>query len=253
MSINRQHASGHYLEPGRNGDGIHDVGTGLDRAGDCTGCLGGRGAPAGPRSRGRDAPRPRRADDPIAQHHTLGGRKISAVDPSLLGLPVLPFAVMAEMTAQVAALVVTPGLVLTGLKQVRAHKWVRYEEEPVYLELRGQRVPSTDDERVWVGIFNRGTDGKAEAPRPVFEAIAVFGESVPAPPPAAAWSLENARPSKFTAESVYDEQWLFHGPLFQAIARVGNALRTGDRGTIARAAPGAAGQARSSRRRSTPT
>ena len=40
-------------------------------------------------------------DDPIAQHHTLGGRKISAQDPSLLGLPVLPFAVMAEMAAQV--------------------------------------------------------------------------------------------------------------------------------------------------------
>ncbi len=79
-------------------------------------------------------------DDPIAQHHTLGGRKVSALDPSLLGLPVLPFAVMAEMTAQVAALVVTPGLVLTGLEQVRAHKWVRYEEQPVYLELRGQRV-----------------------------------------------------------------------------------------------------------------
>ncbi len=119
-------------------------------------------------------------DDPIAQHHTLGGRKISALDPSLLGLPVLPFAVMAEMTAQVAALVVDPGLVLTGLKAVRAHKWVRYEEQPVYLELRGhRRVPSTDDDRVWVGIFNRGTDGEAEAPRPVFEAVAVFGESVP--------------------------------------------------------------------------
>ncbi len=55
-------------------------------------------------------------DDPIAQHHTLGGRKISALDPTLLGLPVLPFAVMAEMTAQVAALLVDPGLVLTGLK-----------------------------------------------------------------------------------------------------------------------------------------
>ena len=85
-------------------------------------------------------------DDPIAQHHTLGGRKISALDPSLLGLPVLPFAVMAEMTAQVAALVVDAGLVLTGLKDVRAHKWVRYEEQPVYLELRGHRVSSPDDD-----------------------------------------------------------------------------------------------------------
>ena len=171
-------------------------------------------------------------DDPIAQHHTLGGRKISAQDPTLLGLPVLPFAVMAEMTAQVAALVVDPGLVLTGLKAVRAHKWVRYEEQAVYLELRGHRVSSLDDDRVWVGIFNRGTDGKTDAARPVFEAVAVFGQAVPAPPQATAWSLKNARPSKFTARSVYAEQWLFHGPLFQAIAHFGDLSANGIAGRL---------------------
>ena len=136
-------------------------------------------------------------DDPIAQHHTLGGRKISALDPSLLGLPVLPFAVMAEMTAQVAALVVAPGLVLTGLKEVQAHKWVRYEDQPVYLELRGHAVDShADDDRVWVGIFNRGSNGKAEAPRPVFEAVAVFGESLPAAAGAAPWSPRRCPPQQ---------------------------------------------------------
>ena len=57
-------------------------------------------------------------DDPLAEHHTLGGRRTSALDPNLKGLPVLPFAAMAEITAQVAALVVTPGLFLTGLEQV---------------------------------------------------------------------------------------------------------------------------------------
>ena len=171
-------------------------------------------------------------DDPIAQHHTLGGRKISALDPSLLGLPVLPFAVMAEMTAQVAALVVEEGLVLTGLNAVKAHKWVRYENDPVYLELRGNRVSSDHDDRIWVGIFNRGTDGAAEAPRPVFEAIAIFGESVPVRAAAMPWTLENSRPSKFTARSVYAEQWLFHGPLFQAIAHMGDLSERGIEGRL---------------------
>ena len=52
------------------------------------------------------APRSRRSiswtlgGDPIAEHHTLGGRRVSALDPTLKGLPVLPFAVMAEMTAR---------------------------------------------------------------------------------------------------------------------------------------------------------
>jgi phosphopantetheine--protein transferase-like protein len=171
-------------------------------------------------------------DDPIAENHTLGGRKVSALDPSLKGLPVLPFAVMAEMTAQAAALVVSPGLVLTGLEQVRAHKWVQYEEEPVFLEVRGQRVISPDVERVSVGIFNRGPGGRAEAPRPVFEAVALFSESLPAPPLAATWSLDHPRPSRFTASSVYVEQWLFHGPLFQAISHVGNLSQQGIEGTV---------------------
>jgi acyl transferase domain-containing protein/phosphopantetheinyl transferase (holo-ACP synthase) len=171
-------------------------------------------------------------NDPIALEHTLGGRKVSAIDPSLKGLPVLPFAVMAEMTAQAAALAVTPGLVLTGLTQVRAHKWVRYEDEPVYLELRGRHVPSSGDERFWVGIFNRGPLGATEALRPVFEAIAIFDVATPGPQPAAEWSLPNSRASKFTAFSVYDEQWLFHGPLLQAVSRVGRLGEGGIEGSI---------------------
>src|SRR5262249_16698180 len=170
--------------------------------------------------------------DPIAEHHTLGGRKVSAIDPSLKGLPVLPFAVMAEMTAQVAALAVTPGLVLGGLHQVKARKWVRYEEEPVCLEMRGHRVTSTDDERIWIGIFNRGPGGHAEAPRPVFQAIVAFRESTPPPEMPGPWSLENARPCRFTAESVYGEQWLFHGPAFQAIAGFGDLSEQGIEGTV---------------------
>ena len=94
------------------------------------------------------APRSRRGsscaarDDPIAQHHTLGGRKISAVDPSLLGLPVVPFAVMAEMAAQVAALVVDRDLVLTGIKRFEHTNGCAMRKQPVYLELRGRRVSS---------------------------------------------------------------------------------------------------------------
>jgi acyl transferase domain-containing protein len=171
-------------------------------------------------------------DDPIAENHTLGGRRVSAFDPSLKGLPALPFAVMAEMTAQVAALVVSPGRVLTRLEQVRAHKWVRYEEEPVHLELRGRRVASTEDPRVWVGILNRGPTGRREALHPAFEAVAVFGDPVSAPPPATPWTLDEPRPSRFTAESLYGEQWLFHGPPFQALVRVGGFSAQGIEGTL---------------------
>jgi phosphopantetheinyl transferase len=171
-------------------------------------------------------------DDPIAEHHTLGGRKVSALDPSLRGLPVMPFAVMAEMAAQVAALVVSPDLVLTTLVHIRAHKWVRYEEVPSQLEIRGQRVGGNGDERVWVGIYNPGPAGENEPVKPVFEATAVFGESAPPSPPAAPWSLARPLVSRFTAESLYAEQWLFHGPPFQALVRVGHYSEQGMDGTL---------------------
>ncbi|HEY2154988.1 MAG TPA: type I polyketide synthase, partial [Isosphaeraceae bacterium] len=34
--------------------------------------------------------------DPVAEHHTFGGRRVSSVAPTMKGLPVLPFTVMAE-------------------------------------------------------------------------------------------------------------------------------------------------------------
>jgi malonyl CoA-acyl carrier protein transacylase len=163
------------------------------------------------------------ASDPIAEHHTLGGRRISALDPTLKGLPVLPFAVMAEMTAQAAALVVSPGLVLSRLEKLRAHRWVRYEDGPVVVELRGRCEPASvpGEERAWVGLYNRGPDGGVDASRPVFEAVAVFAGSTPSPPPAGRRDLVDPRPSRFTAESLYGEQWLFHGPAFRALVEVG--------------------------------
>src|SRR5262249_8211854 len=55
------------------------------------------------------------AGDPVAENHTLGGRRVSALEPERKGLPVVPFAVMAEMVAQIGSLLVPSGLVLDGL------------------------------------------------------------------------------------------------------------------------------------------
>src|SRR5262249_20290208 len=139
-----------------------------------------------------------------------------------------------EMTAQAAAMVVTPGQVLVKLEQVRAHKWVRYEDSPVVLELRGQLEPSSDrgEQRVRVGLFNRGIDGRTDAPRPGFEAGAVVASSAPSPPPASPRCLDDLRRSRFTAESLYGEQWLFHGPAFQALVEVGGCSECGIDGVL---------------------
>jgi acyl transferase domain-containing protein/phosphopantetheinyl transferase len=171
------------------------------------------------------------SDDPVAEHHTLGGRRVSALDPSLRGLAVIPFSVMAEMVAQVAALLVPSGLVLERLEDVHAHRWVPYSRSGV-LEMHGETEPS-DPRSVRVSLYHRPGDAReAEAVRLVYEGIARFSDHPPESPPASPFSLESPRASRFTAERLYEEQWLFHGPPMQALTEVGPVSPDGISGTI---------------------
>jgi acyl transferase domain-containing protein/phosphopantetheinyl transferase (holo-ACP synthase) len=170
--------------------------------------------------------------DPIAEHHTLGGRKASAVDPERKGLPVLPFTVMAEMLAQAAA-VLAPGRSLVALRDVQARKWIRYEEDPVTLEIEARAEPN-DRNTIDVVIFDRGT---AAAPRertdgPVVTGQVIFGVARPESPIVPPEDLTNPRPSRFTAEELYGDQWLFHGPALRALVAVGSSTPSGIDGTL---------------------
>jgi phosphopantetheinyl transferase len=171
--------------------------------------------------------------DPVAAQHTLGGRRVSALDPERLGLPVVPFTVMAEMLAQ-SAVQLAPGRVVVGLRDLRAHRWIRYEEEPVALEIRARRAPEGPDE-VHVAIYNRGPfharrNGAGDGP--VVEGRVVFGDRRPAGPVAPPWDLEGPRVCRFDAEMIYREQWLFHGPALQAVVKIGRASPHGIEGTL---------------------
>lgn len=169
--------------------------------------------------------------DPVAANHTLGGRRISTRHPEWLGLPVLPFAVMGEMLAQAAA-IGRPGRVLVGLRDVMAHRWVRYEEAPVNLELRCRPAESAAQE-VFVSLHNLGTDADPrEGESPVFEGVVGFATRRASAEPQPGFALDGVRSSRFTARSLYDEQWLFHGPAFQALTRVGSVSDEGIEGRL---------------------
>ncbi|MBX6314734.1 MAG: polyketide synthase dehydratase domain-containing protein, partial [Isosphaeraceae bacterium] len=172
------------------------------------------------------------AGDPVAEYHTFGGRRISVVDPALKGLPVLPFTVMAEMLAEVAARLV-PGAALVGLRDVRARRWVRYEEGPIALEVRAEADPERPG-FVRARLFNRGpldAPGPVED-RPDVEGVAVFAAARSEPPEAAPFDLEAPEPSRFTAEALYGEQWLFHGPALRAVAGIEAVSPIGIEGTL---------------------
>ncbi len=174
--------------------------------------------------------------DPVAEHHTLGGRHVSAVHPEWRGLPVLPFSVMAEMLAQSAGRLAFEGWSLVELRNVVAHKWIRYEDdELVILEVVAEVIAGDDPgtQVVRVAIYNRGT---AASPRsadpPVFSGEVVFAAEPLQPIAAAPFTLAAARACRFTAESIYGDQWLFHGPALQAVAAIGSIAPGGIEGEL---------------------
>ncbi|MEO6811736.1 MAG: phosphopantetheine-binding protein, partial [Isosphaeraceae bacterium] len=171
-------------------------------------------------------------DDPVAEHHTLGGRKVSALDPDRKGLPVLPFTVMAEMLAQAAA-VLRPDQVLKALRDVRANRWIRFEDEPVTLEIHA-RCDSERPDEVRVEVFNLGNaqTPKARSDGPVVDGIAVFGQGRADAPEPIEIDRESAGPCRFDAEELYRDQWLFHGPALQALIQVGPSSPAGIEGVL---------------------
>ena len=200
-------------------------------------------------------------DDPVAAQHTLGGRRVSAIDPARLGLPVVPFTVMTEMLAQAAA-VLAPGRVVVGLRDVQAHRWIRYEEAPVALEIRA-RVESERPDLVRVAIYNRGPlgalrngkgsghanananrkgngngngkgnrNGTGASDGAVVEGQVVFADRREPGPVAPPWELEQPRVCRFDAEMIYRDQWLFHGPALQAVVEIGRIAPLGIEGKL---------------------
>ena len=121
----------------------------------------GRGGPVTLDAAGRPGGRASHARRPAG----LGRR------PGVTGLPVLPFTVMAEMLAQAAARLV-PGKPLVGLRDVQARRWIRYEDEPVALEIvaRG-RSGSSPARSAWRSTI-AGKAGLGDAPE--VEGVVVF-------------------------------------------------------------------------------
>ncbi len=169
-----------------------------------------------------------RHDDPVAEQHTLGGRRLSRIDVDRLGLPVVPFTVMAEMLAQ-GATVLAPGMVVVGLQDVQANRWLTYGEEgPVALEVHAVREPGHNEIRV--SIRNRGRAGLAD--EQTVAGVVIVADRREKGPIAEEFSLEDGGTCRFTALELYNDQWLFHGPMLQALTHVGASSPKGIEGTI---------------------
>ncbi len=168
------------------------------------------------------------AGDLYLRDHTLG-RDISTTDPELMALAVMPLTMSLEILAE-AAVALSPSQVVIGLSDVRAYRWLVWEDAPQ--TLRVEATAAATPGHVHVQLRNRSADEReAEAAKtPVLEATVLLGDRYPDPPSRRPLELRDARPSRWTPAKLYAEG-MFHGPRWQGVAAV---ERTGAEGCVAR-------------------
>ena len=156
------------------------------------------------------------AEDLFLHDHTFGGQ-VSAVDDTLKPLPVIPMTVAMEIMAETAALLM-PGKLLIGMKDIQTYQWIDLERRQTILQISARRRAAGQHE-IEVRVHNLGENGEGDAGKGglALQGIMVFGDADPEPPQVEPFALTSARPPEFTAEEMYIERLMFHGPRFQGV------------------------------------
>ena len=149
--------------------------------------------------------------DPRTQRHlldhTLGGRLLPSGRPG--GLPVLPLSVTLDTAAAVAARLV-PGLVLVGVRDFRAERWVELDR-PATLRVHAIARPSSPGD-VDVEVSRPGEPALARA---TFR----FAAGYPDPPTTPLAPLAEAGKPALAPDAYYRDV-MFHGPAFRSVERI---------------------------------
>jgi len=147
------------------------------------------------------------AADPHLDDHRLGGT-----------LAVVPLALSLAHMASVAAELL-PDLVVTGLCDVRAHRWIVVDDDqgPVTVELRACRLTDVAGEaRVRLALRVLG-DERAER-SPEVEGTVILADRYP-PAPEPLRLTGDLRPSRWEPAALYREL-MFHGPRWRAVRAI---------------------------------
>jgi phosphopantetheinyl transferase len=157
------------------------------------------------------------SEDLLLHDHTFGGQ-VSAVDASLEPLPVIPMTMGMEIMAETAALLM-PGKLLIGMKGIQTYQWIDLEEEQTILQVSA-RQRAADQPEIEVRVYNLGKTGEDNAGKGVLalQGTMIFGDAYPPPTRVQPLPLTSPRRPEFTAEEMYQERLMFHGPRFQGVA-----------------------------------
>jgi acyl transferase domain-containing protein len=163
--------------------------------------------------------------------HTLG-RGVSAEDPSLTALPVLPLTFSIEILAEAAAALV-PGGVVTSIEQVRGYRWITATASTSLAVTA--RARANEPAVVDVSARQAGADGAPQGPV-LIEALVRFGQARPAAPQLPVFAPRGARASAWTPDRLYRDG-MFHGPAFQVVRSIDAHGEDGNTATLVAPAP----------------
>ncbi|MGK5440400.1 beta-ketoacyl synthase N-terminal-like domain-containing protein [Micromonospora sp. URMC 105] len=179
-------------------------------------------APAGPGSTAVTAVECSLAAMPHLLDHSLIPQPAEWAEPDDR-FPVVPMTGLLELMAD-AARHVLPGRAVTGFEQVRAMRWLAVSP-PTTVTVRAV-VDGVDRVRVSIEGYAGGT--------------VLFADAYPPAPTGEGPQLRDERPAPVTAEALYGDGWMFHGPAFAGVTHIHGVAEDGIRGTLtALPAPGA--------------
>lgn len=130
--------------------------------------------------------------------------------------PVVPMTTMLELAAEAALRYAAPGLAVIGYADVRAQRWLAVEPAvDVEVTVRGEGPGRT---RVTLGEYA--------------SVLVLHGPRYPRPPAPDAAPLREPRPAPVSAEALYRDRWMFHGPRFAGVHEVRAVAEDGIEGVL---------------------
>ncbi|MFG2875642.1 beta-ketoacyl synthase N-terminal-like domain-containing protein [Streptomyces sp. NPDC048337] len=130
--------------------------------------------------------------------------------------PVVPMTTMLELAADAARRYAPPGLAVIGHEDVRALRWLPAE-------------PALDVE---VAVRGDGPGRYRVALGEFASVVVLLGERYGPPPAPDTTPLRDPRPAPVSAEALYRDRWMFHGPRFAAVHEVRTVGSDGIQGVL---------------------
>ena len=160
--------------------------------------------------------------------HALGAL-VSARDPALTGLPLMPLTMTIELMAEAAASLV-PGLTVVEVRDIRALNWLGFDRGQAGLRITAIRRGGPESAaEVQVTVRLARSESVAEA-IDIAEGVVSLADRYPDAPDGTI-KLRSPRPSKWRPDRLYKDH-MFHGPNFRGIETIDSWARNGSCATL---------------------